>query len=97
MTLDNAGWSVLDRGGRLETLDRDECRRLLGSTNIGRLGYCSDLGPRILPMNYTLVSESVTFRTGIDTEASTSCSIIRLRLRSIKSMSSFSRVGACWS
>lgn len=70
MTLDNAGWSLLDRGGRLETLDRDECRRLLGSTNIGRLGYCTDSGPRILPMNYTLVSESVTFRTGLDTEAS---------------------------
>ena len=70
MTLDNAGWSLLDRGGRLETLDRDECRRLLGSANIGRLGYCSDSGPRILPMNYTLVGESVTFRTGLDTEAS---------------------------
>jgi len=70
MTLDNAAWSLLDRGGRLETLDREECRRLLGSTNIGRLGYCTDSGPRIVPMNYTLVSESVTFRTGIDTEAS---------------------------
>jgi len=57
MTLDNAAWSLLDRGGRLETLDRDECRLLLGSTNIGRLGYCTDVGPRIVPMNYTLVSE----------------------------------------
>ena len=70
MTLDNVAWSLLDRGGRLEKLDRDECRRLLGSTNIGRLGYCTDFRPRIVPMNYTLVSESVTFRTGIDTEAS---------------------------
>jgi len=70
MTLDNAAWSLLDRGGRLETLDREGCRRLLGSTNIGRLGCCTDSGPRIVPMNYTLVSESVTFRTGIDTEAS---------------------------
>ena len=70
MTLDNAAWSLLDRGGRLEALDRDECRRLLGSTNIGRLGYCTDRGPRIVPMNYSMVSESVTFRTGIDTEAS---------------------------
>ena len=70
MTVDHAGWSLLDRGGRLETLDHDECRRLLGSTNVGRLGYCTDLGPCIVPMNYTLVSESVTFRTGIDTEAS---------------------------
>jgi uncharacterized protein len=70
VTTDNAAWSLLDRGGRLETLDRDECRRLLGSTNVGRLGYCTDLGPRIVPMNYTLVGEAVTFRTGIDTEAS---------------------------
>jgi uncharacterized protein len=70
MTIDNAAWSLLDRGGRLETLDRDECRGLLGSTNVGRLGYCTDLGPRIVPMNYTLVGEALTFRTDIDTEAS---------------------------
>jgi Pyridoxamine 5'-phosphate oxidase len=70
MTFDNPGWSLLDRGGRLETLDREECRRLLGSTNVGRFGYCTDFGPRIVPMNYTLVSEALTFRTGIDTEAS---------------------------
>ena len=24
MTFDNPGWSLLDRGGRLETLDREE-------------------------------------------------------------------------
>jgi len=54
---DNSGWSLLDRGGRLEALDRDECRRLLESSNIGRLAYCTDSGPRIVPMNYTLVSE----------------------------------------
>jgi uncharacterized protein len=70
MTVDNAGWSLLDRRGRLETLDRDECRRLLDATKVGRLGYCTDLGPRIVPMNYTLVGEAVIFRTGIDTEAS---------------------------
>jgi hypothetical protein len=35
MTVDNAGWSLLDRGGRLETLDRDECRRLLDATKVG--------------------------------------------------------------
>jgi uncharacterized protein len=70
MTFDDPRWSLLDRGGRLETLYRDECRRLLGSTNVGRLGFCTDFGPPIVPMNYTLVSEAVTFRTGIDTEAS---------------------------
>ena len=66
---DNAGWSLLDRGGRLESLDREECRRLLESANIGRLAYCTDLGPRVVPMNYTLVSDALIFRTGMDTEA----------------------------
>jgi uncharacterized protein len=70
MTFDDLGWSRLDRGGRLETLGCDGCRRLLGSSNVGRLGYCTDFGPRIVPMNYTFVGEAVTFRTGIDTAAS---------------------------
>jgi hypothetical protein len=69
MTIDNAGWSLLDRGGRLETLEREECRRLLGSTSVGRLGYCTGFGPRIVPMNYRLLSEAVIFRTGLDTQA----------------------------
>ena len=67
---DNSGWSLLDRGGRLEALDRDECRRLLGSSNIGCLGYCTDAGPRIVPMSYTLVSERLIFRIGMEAEAS---------------------------
>ena len=70
MTAVYAGWSLLGSGGRLEALARDECRRLLSSTNIGRLAYCTDAGPRIMPMNYTLVSEAVVLRTSIDTEAS---------------------------
>jgi nitroimidazol reductase NimA-like FMN-containing flavoprotein (pyridoxamine 5'-phosphate oxidase superfamily) len=51
-------------------LARDECRRLLSSTNIGRLAFCTDAGPRIMPMNYTLVSEAVVLRTSIDSETS---------------------------
>ena len=42
----------------------------LDSTNIGRLAYCTDFGPRIVPMNYTVVSDALIFRTGMDTEAS---------------------------
>jgi hypothetical protein len=37
-----------------------------------------------MPMNYTLVGEAVTFRTGIDTEAPTGCSSTRLRSRLIR-------------
>lgn len=69
MTADNTAWSLLDRGGRLERLDPDECRRLLGSMRIGRLAFCTDSGPRVVPMNYTLVADSLIFRTGMETEA----------------------------
>jgi uncharacterized protein len=58
------GW-----GGRLEILTPDECRRLLDSSQVGRLGYCTDFGPRIVPMNYTLVGDTLIFRTGASTEA----------------------------
>lgn len=95
MTADYAGWSLLDRRGRLEDLSRDECRRLLSTTNIGRFAYCTDAGPRIMPMNYTPVSEAVVFRTSIDRARHlTICSIIWLRSRLIRSMNSFRRDGA---
>ena len=61
---DSSGWSLLDRGGRLEVLDRDECRRLLGSSNIGRLAYCTDSGPRVVPISYTIVQLPLTTVTG---------------------------------
>ena len=61
--------SILRWGGRLEILAPDECRRLLGSSQVGRLGYCTDFGPRIVPMNYALVGDTLTFRTGAGTEA----------------------------
>lgn len=61
--------SILGWGGRLEILSPDECRRLLESNQVGRLGYCTDFGPRIVPMNYTVVGDGLTFRTGASTEA----------------------------
>lgn len=62
-------WSSLwPSGGRTEALDPDECRRLLGSTSVGRLGYTSAAGPRIIPVNYTLRLDTVAFRTGPQTE-----------------------------
>lgn len=62
-------WSYLwPAGGRVEALDAAECRRLLESTTVGRLGYTSERGPRIIPVNYAVRLDSVTFRTGQQTE-----------------------------
>ena len=61
-------WPMWHRGGRLEELDAAECRRLLAGTAVGRLGYSTVRGPRIVPMNYALVGDSVVTRTAPDTE-----------------------------
>jgi nitroimidazol reductase NimA-like FMN-containing flavoprotein (pyridoxamine 5'-phosphate oxidase superfamily) len=63
----NAGdlwWSLDQRAGRVEELDPRECLRLLGATDIGRLGYTGEAGPRIVPVNYALLPERIVFRTG---------------------------------
>jgi len=61
-------WPMWHRGGRLEELDARECRRLLAGTAVGRLGYQTVRGPRIVPMNYAWVEDSIVVRTGADTE-----------------------------
>lgn len=40
-----------------------ECRELLGAGVFGRVALCTPTGPRILPVNYGVVSEMVVFRT----------------------------------
>jgi nitroimidazol reductase NimA-like FMN-containing flavoprotein (pyridoxamine 5'-phosphate oxidase superfamily) len=40
-----------------------KCRELLGGGVFGRLAVCTPGGPRILPVNYSVVRESIVFRT----------------------------------
>ena len=49
-------------------LDREECMELLTAKSVGRIAYTTDAGPRILPVNYVLVNDSVIFRTVPDGE-----------------------------
>jgi hypothetical protein len=48
----------------LEILDEDECLRLLGTTEIGRVGVDVGALPAIFPVNYALIDGAVVFRTG---------------------------------
>jgi nitroimidazol reductase NimA-like FMN-containing flavoprotein (pyridoxamine 5'-phosphate oxidase superfamily) len=50
----------------VEELSESKCRQLLGGGVFGRIGLCTTDGPVILPVNYSLVSESVVFRTAVD-------------------------------
>jgi nitroimidazol reductase NimA-like FMN-containing flavoprotein (pyridoxamine 5'-phosphate oxidase superfamily) len=40
-----------------------KCRELLGGGVLGRVALCTPDGPRIFPVNYSLVDESVVLRT----------------------------------
>jgi nitroimidazol reductase NimA-like FMN-containing flavoprotein (pyridoxamine 5'-phosphate oxidase superfamily) len=52
--------------GEVEELSESKCRQLLGGGVFGRIGLCTPAGPVILPVNYSLVSESIIFRTAAD-------------------------------
>ena len=48
-----------------ESLDPDECLRLLSSARVGRLGFTAPTGPQVLPVNYTLLDGAVVLRTDL--------------------------------
>jgi uncharacterized protein len=50
----------------VDLLSVSKCRQLLGAGVFGRLGVCAPAGPIILPVNYSVVSESIIFRTSAD-------------------------------
>ena len=47
----------------IEELSYAKCRSLLGGGVFGRVAVCTDSGPQIFPVNYSVVEESVVFRT----------------------------------
>ncbi|MER6537001.1 pyridoxamine 5'-phosphate oxidase family protein [Streptomyces sp900105755] len=51
-------------------LNPAECRTLLGSHGVGRLGVDTASGPVILPVNYSVVDGAVVFRTADETTPS---------------------------
>ena len=56
-------WPTTSRGAKVVELDRGECLELLSAKKVGRLGFLSENGPQILPMNYVRVEDAVVLRT----------------------------------
>ncbi len=48
-----------------ESLDPDECLRLLSSARVGRRGFTAPTGPQVLPVNYTLLDGAIVLRTDL--------------------------------
>ena len=53
----------LDWSG-LEVIGMEECRRLLSSVPVGRLGFLQEGSPVVLPINFHVDRRSIVFRTG---------------------------------
>lgn len=51
-----------------EVLEADDCWRLLGETNVGRLSVIVDGHPDIFPVNYAVDNRTIVFRTGMGTK-----------------------------
>jgi hypothetical protein len=51
----------------LRTLDPSECLRLLEPGGIGRIGFMSDAGVVIVPVNFAITGNAVIVRTAPDT------------------------------
>jgi nitroimidazol reductase NimA-like FMN-containing flavoprotein (pyridoxamine 5'-phosphate oxidase superfamily) len=50
----------------VEELSYASCRSLLSGGVFGRVGVCTPEGPRILPVNYSVVGEAIVIRTTSD-------------------------------
>lgn len=44
-------------------LTYDRCRELLTTRSVGRAAVCTPSGPRIVPVNYSVVDDAIVFRT----------------------------------
>jgi nitroimidazol reductase NimA-like FMN-containing flavoprotein (pyridoxamine 5'-phosphate oxidase superfamily) len=51
----------------LRTLDPAECFGLLEPGGVGRIGFASEDGVTILPVNYAVMRKTIVFRTAPDT------------------------------
>lgn len=60
--------SVVADQTRIQALGPDECRRLLATQQVGRLGFISDGHPDVLPVNYVLDGDTVVFATSPGTK-----------------------------
>ena len=47
----------------VEELTYAKCRSLLARAVVGRVAVCTSAGPRVFPVNYSVVGETIVFRT----------------------------------
>ena len=56
---------------QLDELSRHQCLEILERHSVGRVALCTSMGPRIVPVNYTLHDGDLVFRTAPYSELGT--------------------------
>lgn len=56
---------------RVEELPRQQCLEMLARHRIGRVALCTPMGPRIVPVNYTVGEGGIVIRTTCYSELGT--------------------------
>ena len=71
---------------RLETIDREECLRLLADADAGRIGFVVDGKPRIDPVNYIVVDGDIVLlsRPGAKLEAAVHHQVVAFEIDSLE-------------
>lgn len=54
---------AIDITSRMGVIDKAQCLELVASTPVGRLGFNTDAGPMVLPVNFALAGDLIIFRT----------------------------------
>jgi hypothetical protein len=54
--------------GHLREMSEQECRELLEQNHIGRVAWCDQEGPVVLPVNYRFEDDAILFRTSPHSE-----------------------------
>ncbi len=54
---------AIDITSRMGVIDEAGCLELMASTPVGRLGFNTDAGPLVLPVNFAITDGSIVFRT----------------------------------
>jgi nitroimidazol reductase NimA-like FMN-containing flavoprotein (pyridoxamine 5'-phosphate oxidase superfamily) len=63
-----ASMKLIDDRTGIEIITKDECLRLLGDEEVGRLGVVHGRSPLIFPVNFQLDGDTIVFRTAPGTK-----------------------------
>jgi pyridoxamine 5'-phosphate oxidase-like protein len=80
----------------LRELDQSECLDLIAAHQVGRVAYCDDLGPVVVPVNYALDQGTILIQVSPHSNLARHLQASSASFRSTSSTTSPKAAGAFW-